>query len=215
MATSPKLTDISIRKIEAELQKRVSTYPPVQWGRKQTDDWDRQTNFIYHIWQWDELVRHIAGFETLLANYAVTRWFNFWSAYAVETLFCNLPGVEPNINKYDRLVDFSIHGIKFDHKTSVFPKKYDQTPRYAWENKKHLILWLYDHQSQEQRYHTANRLFIILYARDNKHWQLRAEIGLLHQQIVGYVKRFTPDKLIKIQTPAQTVALSDLIWCIK
>lgn len=214
MSSTVSQASLPIPQIEIELKKRVSTYPPTRWGRKQTNDWDQQTNFIYHQPHWDELRRRLISLEKPLADYAVNRWFNFWSACAVEQIFCSIPGVEPHLNKTNRLVDFSINGINFDHKTSVFPKKYDQSPRFAWQHKAALIAWLYQNQSREQRYHTANRLFIILYARDGSHWKLRAELGALKQVIQRYVAGFAPEKLVTLNLKKGS-ALSDLIWCVR
>lgn len=207
----PKIT---VGQIEKQLQLRLSGYPPVAWGRKQTDDWDRQTRFIYHISGWAELAHEIQPLNTPLADYAVHRWFNFWSAHAVERMFCHLPGVQANVDPYDRLVDFSIRGIKFDHKTSVFPKRYKQTAQYAWQNRADLVGWLYRHQSRQQRFHTANRLFIILYARSGDHWKLRADLRGLYGVIQKYVADFEPSKLVNLEFE-QTTAQSDVIWRVK
>ena len=68
------------------------------------------------------------------ATYAINRWFNYWSATGVETIFCSLPGVIAAKNPKDRLVDFSIQNITFDHKTTVFPNGYQQSPRFAATN---------------------------------------------------------------------------------
>jgi hypothetical protein len=204
----------TFEQIGQQLQRRVLEYPYKAWGRRQTDDWDRQTNFVYHLYRWDDLYPEIVKLENPVADYAVNRWFNFWSAVAVERIFCTLPGVEAHINQYDRLVDFSIQRINFDHKTSVFPKNYGYSPKFAWYNKSHLIKWLYLNQSQEQRYHLANRLFIILYARDGEHWKLRAEITRLQEVIESYVNNFNPSKLIKLSSNDARI-LSDVIWFVK
>ena len=204
----------SIEQIEVELRQRVARYPQTAWGRKQTDAWDQQTNFIYRSHRWDVLNKEISQLDKPLADYAINRWFNFWSAMAVERIFCALPGVTANLNQYDRLVDFSIRGINFDHKTSVFPKQYGHPPTFAQQNKAHLIRWLYEHQSRQQRYHEANRLFIMLYARDNEHWKLRAEISGLRQAIEKYVAGFDTSRLVRLTINNRSV-LSDTIWFIK
>lgn len=207
----PKIT---IGQIEKQLRLRLSGYPPAAWGRKQTDDWDRQTRFIYHISDWAELAEKIAPLDKPLADYAVHRWFNFWSAQAVERMFCRLPGVQANLDPYDRLVDFSIRGITFDHKTSVFPKRYGHPPKFAWQNRADLIGWLYRNQSRQQRYHTANRLFIILNDRGGQHWKLRADLRGLYRAIHNYVTNFEPTKLVRIKLDG-TTALSDIIWLVR
>lgn len=211
---APQESAPSLQAIEIELKKRVAGYPRTRWGRKQSDDWDKQTNFIYHTPTWAGMQQQSAQLDKLLADYAINRWFNFWSARAVERIFHTLPGVEANVDQYDRLVDFSIQGITFDHKTSVFPRQYPESPKFAWKHKPHLISWLYAQQSRQQRYHTANRLFIMLYARDGQHWVLRAEIERLQTVIRRYTLGFSGAKLTPLWVEGHT-ALADVIWCFK
>ncbi|MBN1993995.1 MAG: hypothetical protein JW953_14945 [Anaerolineae bacterium] len=204
----------TIEQIEAQLQQRVAHYPPTAWGRKQTDAWDRQTNFVYQIYHWEALRQAVAPLDQALAEYAINRWFSFWSAVAVEQIFCILPGVTAHTNQKDRLVDFSIQGINFDHKTSVFPQQYPYSVEFARYHKAHLIRWLYRNQSRQQRYHTANRLFILLYARDGEHWSLRAEISSLRQVIKDYVAGFATAELAQLSLNEHKV-LADIIWFVK
>ena len=117
-----------LKQIEIELKKRL-TYP-YKWGRKQNDCFDKLTNFIYKISDFDEAITEINNRfikdkeHKNISNYALNRWYNFWSANAVEKIFCSLPYVKPAFDEKDRLVDFAIDGAKFDHKTSVFPKNF-------------------------------------------------------------------------------------------
>jgi hypothetical protein len=120
-------------KIEKELKKRLDF--PYKWGRKQSDNWDTLTNFIYNTFSFDTLLKRIEYFDEDLQNYALNRWYNFWSAKAVESIFATHPNVEPNINIYDKLVDFKINNIPFDHKTSVYPKGYGKPIVYAKKTK--------------------------------------------------------------------------------
>ncbi|MBN1220244.1 MAG: hypothetical protein JXM69_15050 [Anaerolineae bacterium] len=204
----------SIEQIEAQLQQRIVAYPPVAWGRKQNDNWDQQTNFIYHVYRWNDLQRRIRAFTPSLRQYAINRWFSFWSAKAVERIFCELPGVTANLNQYDRLVDFTILGIKFDHKTSVFPQGYGHSLEFARKNRMHLVKWLYQHQSRQQRYHTANRLYVMLYANDGAHWKLRADISGLRQVVREYGASFDPSRLESLSIGGGQV-LSDIVWFVK
>jgi len=48
-----------------------------------------------------------------------------------------------NKNAYDKLVDFTIDNIPFDHKTSIFPKGFYNSYEYARANEKELIEWLF------------------------------------------------------------------------
>lgn len=203
--------------IEEQLQKRWKY--SYKWFRKQNDQWDAYTNFIYTIPSWEELVKAIA--KTVEINqlpkeeafyYAINRWYNFWSAIAVETIFCSLDNIKAAKNAKDRLVDFSIQEIPFDHKTSVFPKGFGQSMVYARAHKKELLYWLYENQSRQQRNHFANRLFIIVYAEDKEHWKLKAEIGLLKSAITNYVATFNASNLVTLYFKNKENAVSDIIW---
>jgi hypothetical protein len=199
-------------KIEKELKKRLDF--PYKWGRKQSDNWDTLTNFIYNTFSFDTLLKRIEYFDEDLQNYALNRWYNFWSAKAVESIFATHPNVEPNINIYDKLVDFKINNIPFDHKTSVYPKGYGKPIVYAKKNKIDLIEWLYKNQSQEGRKHLKNRLFIVLYATNGEHWKLKSEISLLKLHIDVYCKNFSPDNLITLNFGHGEI-FSDIIFVTK
>ena len=82
----------TVEQIEAQLQQRILSYPSTRWGRRQSDAWDQQTNFVYHIHRWPDLRQKISQLPKPAVDYAVNRWFNFWSAVAVEKIFCTLPG---------------------------------------------------------------------------------------------------------------------------
>ena len=214
---------INLTQIESQLKKRL-TYP-YKWGRKQNDDFDKLTNFIYHIQNFDDVVKEIETRfrkdkeHTNIANYALNRWYNFWSSQAVEKIFCSLPNVKPALDEKDRLVDFTIlpggrqvDGVTFDHKTSIFPKNFPYTIEEAIKKTDELIVWLYKHQSQEQRKHLKNRLFIVLYSSDGEHWKLKAEIYWLKERIEKYMIDFNPNYLLKFQLEKNQETLSDVIW---
>jgi len=115
------------------------------------------------------------------------------------------------INKFDKLIDFTINTTCFDHKTSVFPTGFNQTLAHAKNNPAELIQWLYLNQSQEGRKHLKNRLFIVLVEKNNDHWKLKAEIKLLKSEIDKYVENFNSDNLIYLQLENNNI-VSDLIW---
>ena len=86
--------DAELINIEKELKKRLAY--PYKWGRKQNDEFDKLTNFVYKIFSFEEVLKET---ETRfnndkehknIANYALNRWYNFWSAQAVEKIFCSL-----------------------------------------------------------------------------------------------------------------------------
>jgi len=47
----------SLNEIESELKKRL--VHPYKWGQKQNDIFDKQTNFIYHTFPFEELLKEI------------------------------------------------------------------------------------------------------------------------------------------------------------
>jgi len=201
---------MDIVQIEYELKKRLNI--PYVWGRKQSDIWDKYSSFIYKTQSFEQLLKRCNHFSDPLKNYTLNRWYNFLSAQAVEYLFCQHQHVIANKNPYDKLIDFSIEGVAFDHKTSVFPKAYQNTISYAQNHELDLIQWLYKNQSQEGRKHLKNRLFIVLYDSEKQdHWKLKSEILLIKKQIDLYINTFSMDKLYKFD-PGEGMIYSAIIW---
>ncbi len=212
---------MDLQALERELKKRTAE-PFAPWGRKQGNKWDRATDFIYTTRSWNDLKQqartqcpaHTDPRDFF--NYAANRWFNFWAAQGVEYIFAQLPAVHPNKNPRDHLVDFTLYGLTFDHKTSVFPKYFPQSLHFAWLHPEALIHWLYQNQSGEGRRHCANRLFIILFDSHNgEHWKLRAELDWLQTKIHRYVRKFDPDALTALSFARDTITLADIIWAIR
>ena len=210
---------IDLIQTERELKKRLAY--PYKWGRKQNDVFDKLTNFIYRIPSFDEVLKETEkrfskdNEHKNIANYALNRWYNFWSAQAVEKIFCSLPNVKPALDEKDRLVDFSIDGVTFDHKTSIFPKNFPYPINEAIKKTDELIRWLYENQSQQQRKHLKNRLFIVLYSSDEEHWKLKAEISWLKERIEKYMVGFNPHFLLKFSLEKDQYTLADVIWAIR
>ncbi len=196
-------------RVENELKKRLLY--PYKWGRKQSDDWDAKTSFIYSTYTFKKLLEKTVDFDEKVRDYALNRWYNFWSAEAVENLFSLHEKVMPNKNKFDKLIDFTINTTSFDHKTTVFPNGFNHTVTYAKNNPDELIQWLYLNQSQEGRKHLKNRLFIVLVEKNKEHWKLKSEIKLLKTEIDSYVENFNSDNLFKLNIENNAI-LSDLIW---
>ncbi len=201
---------MDLLRVERELKKRWSH--PYRWGRKQSNLWDSDTNFIYTTYSFESLLQKTQGFDETLRDYALNRWYNFWSAMAVEDIFVSHKNVKANKNRYDKLVDFQIDTTPFDHKTSVFPKGFNRPYKYARENTEELIEWLYTNQSQQGRKHHKNRLFIVIYDEQYKHhWKIKAEIMLLRQVIDSYVENFSQEHLYSFDFGEGRV-YSDIIW---
>lgn len=214
------MTNFELENIETELKKRWEL--PYIWGRKQNDVWDKHSNFIYNIKDWDLLklrISKVSRDENINAkdflNYCSNRWYNFNSAMAVEEIFKGVKGIVPAQNSKNRLVDFNFFGIDFDHKTSVFPSRFNGSLQHALQHPEKLIEWLYRNQSSEQRQHYANRLFLIVYAENGEHWKLKAEIYWLKRIIEEYAANFEPSQLKPFAFSPGKTTYSDLIWAIK
>jgi len=211
--------NVNLDQTETELKKRLIY--PYKWGRKQNDQFDKLTNFVYHTINFDDVLNEInSRFKDdkehqNISNYALNRWYNFWSAQAVEKIFCSLPNVKPALDEKDRLVDFTIDGVRFDHKTSVFPKNFPYQIKDTIKKTDELIKWLYKNQSQQQRKHLKNRLFIVLHSSDGEHWKLKAEISWLKERIEKYMEGFNPHYLLKFPLEKAHNTLADIIWAIK
>lgn len=202
---------MTILDIEKEL-KKVTQMPA--WGRKQTDDWDRDSSFIYRCRTHEELLKELQknkGSDDF-KNYVIHRWYNAMSAFGVEMIFTSHPNVHAQMNRFDKLIDFSIEGVTFDHKTTVFPKGFGKNIEYAKQNPIELIHWLYQMQSTQGRFHLENRLFVVLYSSDGNHWKLRSELSALKSIIDSYVKNFDVTKLHQCFFQKEKITLSDIIW---
>lgn len=195
--------------LEAQIKERLNF--PYSWGKKQSNEWDAKTKFIYSTHDFNKLIEVTADFTDDEKNYAFNRWYNYWSSVGVENLFSLHKKVSPNSNKYDKLIDFSINKIPFDHKTSVFPKGFNKTFEYAKQNPAELITWLYQNQSQEGRKHLENRLFVVLFDKNGEHWKLKSEISLIKTQIDDYVENFEESKLVTLTLENKKI-ISDIIW---
>src|SRR5690606_14730584 len=88
-----------LENIENELKKRHRF--PYKWFRVQNDIWDNHTRFIYDTPNWEKLVEKIGVVsktpkwqQEQFFQYAANRWYNFWSAKAVERIFSEMEGVK-------------------------------------------------------------------------------------------------------------------------
>lgn len=206
--------------LEKELKKRLNF--EYNWGRKQLNVFDVKTSFIYETQDFETLLNRLdTNFKEAsnfndLKNYALNRWYNFWSAKAVESIFCETEKVRPHPNSKNKFIDFYINDIPFDHKTTVFPKGFKKSIPYAIEHKRALIEWLYNNQSAQQRQHFENRIFVVLidFEHPTNHWKLKAELLWLKKIISTYLLNFNLSKLQTFTFENKTI-YSDIIWAIK
>ena len=181
---------MTITEWETELRARHAL--PYHWGQRQNDAFDRRTQFIYRQKTWAGLLAYLQSAAAepdfaALRDYAANRWYNYWSARAVEHFFGESARVRPAPNPRDRLRDFFLDGTAFDHKTSVWPAAYGGTYAAARLDPAPLIRWLYAHQSAQGRQHLENRLFVVLHRADGAHWQLKADLTRLRAAVRAFL----------------------------
>lgn len=185
-----RLTDETIRHELSKLNKM----PP--WGRTQGNHWDRLSNFVYRtpslaqLWQQVTIVARAEQIDArVFGAYAVRRWYNHHTHNQILQLFLAHSDVEAEPNQKHHTVDFYLRGIPFDLKISRFPRAYPESLHYAWQHRHHLALWQYEHQSKQGRYHTGNRLFIVLHNRAQPalSWQLRRDFDGLERLVTDFL----------------------------
>jgi len=211
--------NVQIKNISIELNKRL-VYP-YKWGTKQTDALDKQTKFIYNTPLFNDLLQTIdskfkeeVDYERI-KNYALNRWYNFYSAMAVETIFKANPKVKSAQNAKDKEVDFFIEDIPFDHKTTVFPKGLKMSFNDAINQPKNVAKWLYENQSRQGRFHLKNRLFVILYAKNGNHWMLKAKLKKIDRAINQHLNNFKIDNLLQLNLGEKQAAYAAIIWVVE
>jgi hypothetical protein len=205
----------SLHQIETELKKRWAF--PYTWHKKQDNTGDKITHFIYDFLYFEDLLAYIEqsfagrqGHEQL-KDYALNRWYNYWSSVAVERIFTSFQGTDAHPNEKHRSIDFYLQGVPFDHKSTVFPFGYPESQAFATQNPLHLVQWLYEAQSEQQRWHIANRLFLVFFHQEGFHWKLKAEIRLIQDTLTAYMQNFRLHEL-KQMALLDTLVWTDVIW---
>lgn len=204
---------MDFERLERKLKERTA-YPYV-WGSRQTNEKDKATNFIYRTYGIKKVISLCTqkGFSKELTDYAMTRWYNFHSAIGIENLFATHKNVIPNKNQYDRMEDFKINNISFDHKTSIFPKGFGKTLDYAKANEAELIKWFYENQSNTKRNLNQNRLFIVMFdSKYGEHWKMKSEIMKIKKHIDKYMDEFNENNLHEINFDTGEKALASILW---
>lgn len=185
------MSDFSL--IRHELNK-LTHLPP--WGRKQADGWDQLSNFVYRIHtlagvqRQAQAVARAKNLEIeLFSNYALRRWYNHHTHDQILQIFCAHPDVRVEANRKHSTIDFYLRDLPFDLKVSRFPRAYPATIESARQNPHQLALWQYENQSQQGRYHTGNRLFIVLHDQTQpaQTWQLRRDFETLQTLIEDFL----------------------------
>ena len=178
--------EVLLAPVEKELQKALDLISP-QWVMQNNYN-DYRSNFIYSVETVDECIR-LAKENGVSVEYALHRWYNFKTSIQCEQIFCGYGAVKETDRK-NREIDIYIDGVPFDVKLTVYPKAlsshpYDLSTR---NGKDKMIQWMYENQSQQQRKHLANRLFIVC---DGKNaydsLRLKSDFGQIRKKIKEYL----------------------------
>lgn len=162
-----------------------------QWC-KQNNVLDKKTSFIYDVKDFKSLkdiCSRILSKEDE-RQYAIHRWVNLQISNFCEDCFCKY-GAERASNKKDKEKDIYIWNQPYDVKVTNYPQtaveNFDLSTN---EGKRDLGIWLYNNQSQEDRKHFKNRLFVVCCGEDP--WQTRKNLTKLETAIKSYMDCFAP-----------------------
>jgi hypothetical protein len=192
--------DVNYEDLQKELEK-AKPYLKLPWGTMQTNDLDRITKFIYTTPSLEELINQYEilkkTYPTMKLGYIIHRWYNHQTSKMAERLFCSFGDiVKAEQNQYHKKIDFYIYNEPFDLKLTVMPKEFFQYNVHEFKNrnekKNELITWLYQEQSQEGRFHTSNRLFLVLRgdspkANNLQSKELKCRFDLIEDKIKTYL----------------------------
>jgi hypothetical protein len=185
--------------VRRELLK-VKRMPP--WGRVQGDEWDRASRFIYSIRTLNTLrreTRRVAAEMGLpprdLGRYVIRRWYNFHTHQAALDIVLAHPRTRPEPDPFHHTVDFYLGGEGFDLKLTGLPRGFGHDLAYARAYPEDLARWLYVHQSVQGRFHSANRLFVVLHdaADPDRTWELRRDFARLERAIYAFLNEDEED----------------------
>ncbi|MBN1641478.1 MAG: hypothetical protein JXA09_09600 [Anaerolineae bacterium] len=173
---------------------RVRRMPP--WPRVQDDAWDRASRFIYATHTLYELRRHtrrIAGEHGFplkaFGAYVLHRWYNYCTHQIVLDMLLAHARTRPEPDPFHHTVDLYLDDVGFDLKLTHLPERYPRDLAYARAHPEHLAAWLYAHQSNQGRYHAANRLFVVLadLQHPDRTWQLRRDYDRLRAALDAFL----------------------------
>ena len=198
--------------------KIALSYLNVNWTMQDNYS-DIRSNFIYNVQTVQECIKKADEFG-INRNYALHRWFNFITSIECQNIFVEF-GAKQEENLKHRKIDIYIDGIPFDVKLTVYPAKlsshpYDLNTRIG---KNEMIKWLYANQSQEQRKHLANRLFIV--CDGNSRYEslcLKADFDQIRTKIdsfMNFCRKFGFNKLDIYDNNKKFSVYSDIIYISK
>ncbi len=188
------------------------------WG-KQSSSIDAPNNdIVFKTDTLDECLCRIEA-EGVDKNHTLHRWYNFKTSTECEKIFCEY-GAKKEKNERHHTIDVYIDGVPFDVKLTLFPRSlYKERPSYAQETpdgKKALIEWLYLNQTQDNRKHMKNRIFVVCDAGNNykKSLGMKCDFPRLREGIKNYMQSHNSTTFEQYSIPSDGVehkVYSDII----
>ena len=173
--------------LEQEL-KSVLNHIDANW-KMQNNYLDYKSNFIYNALTIDEIVELSRSYD-IDYKYALHRWYNFQTSIQCEKIFIEF-GAKKDEDTKNKEIDIYINGVPFDVKLTVYPKSLSNRPfdLKTRIGKNQMIEWLYANQSQQQRKHLANRIFIVCDGENQyESLSLKSDFNQIRKKIFEYLK---------------------------
>lgn len=184
--------------LQLELRKAFQAMK-IEW-QKQSNHNDYKTNFIYTVNSFEELKEQCLVNDCDI-NYAIHRWYNYKTSKICEEMLIEKGG-KANSDEKNKYIDLYFNEVPYDLKLTVFPKGYkDFNLLKTRIEKNSLIKWLYRNQSTQQRFHLANRLFIVCIDKNNNYreaMRLKSDFSLLEEKIHNFYEYFKSNPLNEI-----------------
>lgn len=200
--------------LENELQKALK-YIDANWIM-QNNNYDFKSAFIYKTNTVEEVI-NLSKINNVDYKYCLHRWYNFHTSIQCENIFIEYGAIKEK-NYRNKEIDIYINNIPFDVKLTVYPKALSNHPYdlNKKEDKNKLIEWMYLHQSQEQRKHLKNRLFIV--CDGNTQYDslcLKSDFNQIRKKIFNYINEVNKNGFNEItitDNGNKYVVKSDIIY---
>lgn len=158
------------------------------WGMVQgAVDAHIQANYVRKYYKFDDIINAIQGsLFNVIESYTLCTWYNHWSTVFLEDLICLNSNVVPIIKKV-KGVDVIWNGQPVDIKVTNLPKQWfddGKTIDNAINDPVSVCEYLYRLQGA-QRFGAENRLFIIIYNRQNPldSWKIKRKYELIKRLV--------------------------------
>ncbi|MGC4057894.1 MAG: hypothetical protein QM743_07200 [Chitinophagaceae bacterium] len=201
---------MTLEEIQVELLK-VSPFK--QYNTRPQPGWDKKAFFLFRSSTFEDLSRQIqeAGEEETFGEYVQDRWRGYLFKKAILEMMLRFKYVTPDPNR-PRIADIWVGKIPFDVTVAPFPAAcpfdYDQVKA----DPINLIRFLYHESLHGPKFMATNRLFVIVYRKDGRHWMMDRNLERVEQSVSRYFTKFKRSRLKVFTSRDGQVAFSDIVW---